>query len=352
MWKAEAPKQAQISDADIRVTDYVAVDDLTCQWQINTRFGQQQTQTRITALRWDDLVRQWWLKGEYQSMAAVPVWVFRLLRHGIYGLTGRRARPMFISLITPPVVLAGILGLIAGLLWVAALLHPYLLLLALPLALWLAPRLWRLADRSIGSGWLNQCLHYFGRNGTSPLPEQEARCAVFAQRLIAACEDSDVDEVVLVGFSLGAAQAVRTMAMALRQKADLGQGRVKVSLLTMGQCYSVYARMPGDPDFNRAREDVARATAIHWADATSASDPASACRIGPLDGMEDVREGRLSLHAPRFHKVLTPERFRAIRRNPLDFHFQYFRSVDLEGGYNWFSMVAGPLPLSRQGARP
>lgn len=349
IWKREAPRQAEVSSAAINVGKLAATDDFSSDWRVDSLFDGRPACTQVTVLRWDDLVRQWWISGDFRIMAAVPGWAWRLARHGVYGLSAREARPFLLSLLTPPLVIALILLLAAGLLAVSAAIHPWLIPLAALGAAWLAAFLWRRADRWLGCAWLCQCLNYFAFSGVRPLPEQEDRCALFAERLIAAADDPEVDEVILAGFSLGAGHAIRAMAMALRQRPDLGRSGAPVRLLTLGQSCGTYACMP-DAAFLGARRVVAEADHIGWVDATSASDPASACRVSPLHGLEAAPAGRPEQRPPRFHRVLTPERFRAIRRNPLAFHFQYLNAVDLAGGYNWFAMAAGPDPLIAQKA--
>ena len=336
----------------IAVGRFQKIDELSASWTMDTDYGGRAAHTRVTALRWDDLVRDWWRKGTWAVMASVPGWTWSLLRRGIYGLAGRRARPLFLSVILPPLVLVAMLTLVAAIALLVGLVQPWLGAVAVVAGLYLMPWAWKQIDRRIGLGWLTQSLRYFVLSGTRALPEQEARCALFAERLISAMDQDDVDEVLLVGFSMGANQAVRTLGLALEQRPDLGQGRTRLGLLTVGQCCGVYGLMPGDDSFRRARVRLARTTAIGWADATSASDPASACTISPLLGLEDVPAGRIRSRAPRFHKVLTPERFRAIRRDPLAFHFQYMGAVDIPGGYDWFEMTGGPgFACAPEGAR-
>ena len=115
-----------------------------------------------------------------------------------------------------------------------------------------------------------------------------------------------------------------------------------MTLLTLGQGLCIQAAL-GDETFRAALRTVQAERSIGWVDATSASDPASACTIHALHGVvPEPDPHRPVRRAPRFHKLLTDAHFRAIRRDPLAFHFQYLKATDVPGGYDWFALAAGP----------
>ena len=342
MWTEEAPKQAVVSGAVIEVGRKRAEGDHALGWTVRTVTEGREAETRVGLLRWDDLVRDWWLRGERRVITAIPGWVAAMSRAGIYGLTRRAARPLWLCLMTPPVILGGLIVLM-GLLTVAAgSITPWAaipVVLAAPFAIaWL----WRRIDAKVNCGWVSQCFSYMARIAADPPSEQAERCDQFARRLIEAVDEGWADEVVLAGFSLGGNQAVRAMARALELRPDLGRGPTAVSLLTLGQGLCIQAAL-GDETFRASLGAVEAERSIGWVDATSASDPASACTLHALHGVLDAPDPERPLRrAPRFHKLLTEEHFRAIRRDPLAFHFQYLKATDLPGAYDWFAIAAGP----------
>ena len=342
MWTEEAPKQAAVSGAVIEVGRRRADGDRTMDWTVTTMMNGREAETRVTLLRWDDLVRAWWLRGERRVIAAMPRWVGAMAGAGVYGLTRRSARALWLCMMTPPVILGGLVVLMGLLALAAGLVTPWAavpVLLATPFAVaWL----WKRIDAKVNCGWVSQCFSYMARIAPDPPPEQTARCEVFARRVIAAVDEGWADEVVLAGFSLGGNQAVRVMARALELRPDLGRGPAAVTLLTLGQGLCIQAAL-GDETFRAALRTVQAERSIGWVDATSASDPASACTLHALHGViPEPDPTRPVRRAPRFHKLLTDEHFRAIRRDPLAFHFQYLKATDLPGGYDWFALAAGP----------
>lgn len=345
MWVAEAAAQALTTGARIAVGPRRTAGPQALEWTAEATFDGRPATTRVTLLRWDDLVRQMWLRGDARPILETPVWVSGFLKAGLFAMARRSARPLYLCLLTPPALLGLMTVVILIAAGLGAWLHPLLglaLLAASPFAVLVG---WRAADRWINTNWLVQCFSHVVRAKADPPPALVARCEAMAAAVLAAADDPEVDEVLLVGFSLGANLAMRALGLALAARPDLGRGRVAVNLLTLGQSLSVYRKLPGDPAFDAAFDRAAAATAIGWVDATAMTDPASTCGLDPLDGLAVARPGRPERRPPRFHKVLTPERYRAIRRDPNAFHFQYLKSVDIPGGYDWFRIAAGPDPL-------
>lgn len=342
MWTEEAPRQAAVSGAVIAVGRKHADGDHALGWTVQTMMDGRAAETRVTLLRWDDLVRAWWLRGERRVIAAMPRWVGAMAGAGVYGLTRRSARALWLCLMTPPVILSALVGLMALVALAAGLVTPWAAIPVAAAAPFVIVWLWRRIDGKVNCGWVSQCFSYMARIAADPPLEQAERCDLFARRLIAAVDEGWADEVVLAGFSLGGNQAVRALARALALRPDLGRGSTAVTLLTLGQGLCIQAAL-GDETFRGALKTVEAEHSIGWVDATSASDPASACTIHALHGVIDAPDPNRPLRrAPRFHKLLTDEHFRAIRRDPLAFHFQYLKATDLPDGYDWFALAAGP----------
>lgn len=342
MWVEGAAAEAEALGADIAVGPRRRVGRDGLEWTVETVFDGRAARTEVGLLRWDDLVRELWIKGDVRAILETPVWAGGFLRSGVFAMARRAARPLYLCLLTPPVILGllvlAMLLIAAG----AALIHPLAGLAVLAVSPFAVVAGWKLADRWINTNWLVQCFSHVVRAKADPPPALVARTADFAERILAAADEPDVDEVLVVGFSLGANLAARAVGEALAARPDLGRGRVAVNLLTLGQSLNIYRRLPGDPAFDAAFDRVATDRSVGWVDATSATDPASTCGLDPLDGLGLKAPGRPERRAPRFHKVLTPERYRAIRRDPNAFHFQYLKAVDVAGGYDWFRIAAGP----------
>ncbi|WP_216073793.1 hypothetical protein, partial [Acinetobacter baumannii] len=65
-------------------------------------------------------------------------------------------------------------------------------------------------------------------------PSIERRVAEFAREIAAGVKAGDVDEVVIIAHSLGAAWMVESVALALASDPDLGGGKVPLGLAGVG----------------------------------------------------------------------------------------------------------------------
>jgi hypothetical protein len=313
-------------------------------------------ETDYRFLRWDDLVRARWNKGEVQLLGELAAWTSKWGRLGFYRLAKRHARALWLAMLSTPVVVGLFLlsavvvvasaGFIAGAAAEAAGLPFWAGAVAALLTLLLAPTLWRRVEEKLNLCWLSRCFTYMRRRAEEPSPDLAARDRAFAEAIGAALADSRNDEVLVVGHSLGALHAVSALARAL--EADPTTGRDgRLSFLTLGQPVAIFTVLPEVGAFRDDLKAVAAARQIPWLDVTSPSDPASACSLAPLRDVGDDPE-RVMQRSPRFHVYLTPENFRAIRRDPINFHFQYLRAPDLAGGFDYFAVITSARRLMDQ----
>ena len=325
-------------------------------WTVVTGEGRDKVETDYLFLRWHDRVRARWSKNELQLLVELWLWFWAWTSNGLLGRASRQARALFYAMLSTPIVvglfvISGLIvvGLVAFVAGIAA--HGFGLPywtggLAGLTTLLLAPLIWRRLEARLNVCWLSRCFTYMRRRHAGERADLAERDAVFAREIAEAAADPSVDEVLVVGHSLGALHAVSALARALREEPGLGaDGRV--SLMTLGQPIPVYTALDGDPDFVADLQVLASATQIPWLDVTSPSDPASACALPVLEAVEAPAK-RLVQRSPRFHVFLEPERFRAIRRSPIDFHFQYLRAPDRPGGFDYFAFVGGSVRMADQ----
>ena len=356
LYAAEAARAAALTGRPIETGPRRRRDALAASWAVTAGTGRDRVETDYVFLRWDDLVRARWTRNEILLLDELVRWVVAWAKVGFFGRARRESRALWFAMLSTPVtaalfllsafVVVGAIGFVAGIAahtygwpsWTGAV--PALL------SLLLAPVLWRWLEGRLNVCWLSRCFTYMRRRARRRRDDLAERDRAFAGRILEAAADPAVDEVLVVGHSLGALHAISALARALEADAKLGaDGRI--ALLTLGQPIAVHTAIGGDDDFLRDLRTLAAATQVPWVDVTSPSDPASGCSLDPFADI-DANAGRLVQRSPRFHVCLTPERFRAIRRRPVDFHFQYLKSPDLAGGFDYFAMTAGPERLADQ----
>jgi len=312
------------------------------------RWRSPAAETTFEFLLWDDIVdRHWRAKGRLGAQVAAARALFVYHRCGLLARAHDGARAVRWALL--------VMGLGPLALAVAAFAFPFAVgalgARALPYGGWLAiPALIAalfvgdLAWRKLNLEWLAKGFACIVETAKGEAPSWDARCAAFAARIAEVERANEADEIVVVGHSLGAILAMKTLARYLA----LGERPTRrIVLATLGNIIPFYTWIEPGRGAMREGEAVARSPFVDWIDVTSGSDPASACRMGPLVGAE----AQVTRWEPEFHRILKPERFRHIRRRPLDFHFQYLKPSDSEDGFDLVRMMGSPGPFFAEAPR-
>ncbi len=325
-------------------------------WSIRAGGAGDAVETTWEFLRWDDLVRARWSRSEFVQFRQLTEWVGAWWRCGFFGKARRTARALWLAMLFPPVTVAlfllvmilgaSLVGVISGLVakqfdasvWLGVL--PALGVLAL------GPMVWRRAEGVLNLCWLSRAFHYV-ISRRDPQPDVDERVALFSDRLIATAADPDIDEIMVVSHSLGNLHAIPMLAGALRANPHLGRDG-RVALLTLGQPFAGVMTLPEAEVFREQMKVVADAGWIPWVDVTSASDPASACLLDPLEDVGVSSRERIMSKPPRFHLFLEPEHFRRVRRDPMRFHFLYLLAPDRRGGHDLVALTTSPRRLRDQ----
>jgi hypothetical protein len=113
----------------------------------------------------------------------------------------------------------------------------------------------------------------------------------------------------------------------------------------------IYSMTLDDPVFGEDYQRLVEADQVEWLDIGTPTDPGTACGLHLLRGSGAETRPDRPLHlSPRFHKLLEKKRYAALRRRPLDFHFQYIKAADFPGEYDYFGIVTGPRFLGQSTA--
>jgi hypothetical protein len=302
----------------------------------------QAAETTFEFLPWDDIVdRHWRAKGRLGAQIAAARALFVYHRCGLLTRARDGARAVRWALLVMglgPLALAAValaFPLAVGALGARAV--PYGGWLAVP-ALIAALFVGDLAWRKLNLEWLAKGFACIVETAKGEAPSWDARCAAFAARIAEVEREHAADEIVVVGHSLGAILAMKALACYLA----LGERPTRrIVFATLGNIIPFYTWIEPGRGAMREGEAVARSPFIEWIDVTSGSDPASACRMGPLVGAG----AQVTRWEPEFHRILKSERFRHIRRRPLDFHFQYLKPSDCDDGFDFVRMMGSPRPF-------
>ena len=179
-------------------------------------------------------------------------------------------------------------------------------------------------------------------------PDIEARLARFAERVFACVKAGGVDEIVIVGHSLGATFVVDLLARALARDPDLVRRGPTLAVLTIGATIPKLALHPDGGRLRGCAEKVAREPDLFWVEYQSRDDaisfykfhPVTLRATGPAGDSEQPLVRRVQLH-----EMMTARDFLRYRLSFMRLHYQFVLANAQRATYDYFMIVCGPLPL-------
>src|SRR5262249_219084 len=149
-------------------------------------------------------------------------------------------------------------------------------------------------------------------------PDIDARLDRFAETLLARAREGAVDEIVLVGHSLGAMLVLDVVVRALARDADFGRRGAMICVLTIGATIPKFAR---HPRARGVRATIARFVAepsIAWTEYQSRPDTISFYKFDPVSLRhipDDRLDGKPVIRRVQIHDMLLPETFARCRHS-------------------------------------
>lgn len=357
LYAEQAALQAQVNGDRIEVgprqrAGANAAWDVLCQ----PADGGDAIETRYEFLRWDDIVRQHWPRGQARLLALTLITTARLLGNGSLWRILQTSWPAFIALAAPAGLILGVVlavvSIVAATLWLAKASSPMFGLATAAALLGLLLALARRAQAKVQMAWLMRSASVILQQAQGGLPALEQRLDAFAAHLVAKASFDDLDELLVVGHSSGAMLAVSVMARALSQAPMLLERRTSVALLTLGQCIPVLSYQPEAQGFRKELATLRSAQGLVWIDMTAPPDGCCFALMDPtevcLDGQGEASrtEGGPKRLSPRFAQSFSAGRYRVIRRDKYRCHFQYLMATELRASFDYFSVTAGALRLA------
>jgi hypothetical protein len=210
-----------------------------------------------------------------------------------------------------------------------------------------------LALRPLAGRWfiirVNNCWPYLREFGRGQATCFDRPIQIAAERLKAAADANEVDEIILIGHSAGGPLVPAVLARALRSDPDLGRRGPHIVMLTLGSL------MPGLALHSRAQQlrDTIRRIAveptIRWIDCQSRHDFMNFWDFDPVGGvgvhLGSERRNPLIWNV-RFRDMYSVKYFNRIRANLFRLHYQVIMAGDQRAPYDFFMLVCGPLPIS------
>ncbi|MEO5671044.1 MAG: hypothetical protein ABIR26_10175 [Ramlibacter sp.] len=360
LYRAEAARQSGVTGAVYEVGPRVRCEGGNTTWQVRSRTDGQDTETTFEYVQWDDIVRAHWprngwqvlvgsLRGYQAALASLDalkkVWrasprtlvslAYPALFWVMVFLSGLACGAVLATLVRT----AGGPGVYAALPWMAGAIAAF--------GIWGGALAW---ERRLNTTWLLRIYQFAGdwRRGRTPSvpPRMDRLAADIVKRL----SGPALDEILVVGFSVGSLLAVSAVARVQALAAPAGGPNLdRLSLMTLGHCIPLLGLMAGADAFRAELARLGQDPQVRWWDFSSPTDWGSFALVDPLAiCLGEGGPGRPyapHMASPRFHTMFEPGHYARIIRDKRRMHLQYLMAGELPTLYDYFAITAGPLSL-------
>jgi hypothetical protein len=320
---------------------------------VRARAANWQVEAVHEALLWDDIVR-----GDFTR--PLPVRLVKAARAYLdfiftgtmfrYIVANQRYAIFFLFPVFSVLMFAAAGGLLAWLLTgflsleglgAAALGLPLGIAVFLALLRWPGRR-WRVEQ--LLDDWI--CAHDYIHGRRSDI---DARLDTFAETLLTRARETALDEIVVVGHSLGAMLVLDVIVRAFARDADFGRRGPRICVLTIGATIPKFALHPRAQAIRRRIAHVVAEPSIAWTEYQSRADTISFYKFDPVSLRhiaDDRLDGKPVIRRVQIHDMLLPETFARCRTHVLRLHYRSVMANDRRAPYDYFLMVCGPVPFA------
>lgn len=351
LYAGQSQLQGQVTGTRYEVGPRTRMENGNSRWTVRGTAQDTVTETTFEYVRWDDIVRAHWPRNMWQLLAGSVRGFVASASPSAVRKTRAVAPRTLVALAYPlgfwlGALLAMLLAGAIGALLARAFLPGWAALLAAigcaGATGWLALRL----EQRLNTTWLLRIYKFAADWRDGRTPDLQARIDQAAGDVGRALQDPAIDEVLLVGFSVGTMLAASIASRV--QHAGVPVDRL--SLLTLGHCIPLLGLMPGAGAFRAELARLGRPPHVRWIDVSSPTDwgafplvdPLALC-LGPADADRPHAPTMLS---PRFHTMFAPEVYAVLVRDKRRIHLQYLMAGERPSLYDYFAITAGPQALA------
>lgn len=349
LYGEQAKLHTPLNGLDLTIGKRRRVGKLANVWTVSSG----ETETEYEFLRWDDIIRKRWPKNEWQLLkSAVPVyWVF--LKANLVGRLLKIAWPSALTVSYPIIAFLGLLLAGLALALVAGIFLP--LYGGIPLAVGIllgTVYLGRWLDDRFRSFWLLRVYGAMQPWAYGKIPELDERIKAFADHIAERIKDSEADEILVVGHSVGTILTIPLVVELLERVPELGVKGPAFGLVSLGNCLPLVSLLPGSLKLRKDLKTVATSPGVRWLDFSARRDGASVTQVDPLVVSGISRPPGIPVRPQQFPvrivKMFPPDVYNVIKKDIFRIHFQYIMAGERLTDYDFFAITAGPLPLAER----
>ena len=331
----------------------LSADGAVASWTVETSGPNWRVTTDFHHFRWDDFVvadmaeSDWWRFPlglaallEFVLTATVVRYFTVAWRYGLFFLY--------------PLVS------IVGMMWLSIALTRFAMIHVagefgnLPYHMLLAPVLW-LAIFAILRWTFGRMIQigyalddwYFARDFVHRArPQLEARLDRLARELVRLARDTDADEIVVHGHSLGAPLSLAVVDRALQLDPQLGARDKPLYLVSSGSSLLKVALHPAAGWLRDAVGRVANAPSIYWVEYQALVDLINIYKVDPVVALGLTATGKPVVKIMRIRMMVEEHTYRRFHFNFLRIHRQAVMGNERRYFYDYYMLCCGPLALA------
>ncbi|MBX9822769.1 hypothetical protein [Afipia birgiae] len=339
-WKAEASVSPPTVEAD------------QATWDITTTGPNWRVETRYCLVRWDDVIgtvarQPWWRRIVFSQLG----WIDFAVGGALVGYmrTSWRYALFFIypflifdAFVIAAWLLGGFVASVSDSVWIGA-----AAALVVFVGFLRGPCRW-LGLATLFDDWTFSSAYVHGG-----YPVLDHKLDVIAKVIDAAARNTEADEILVIGHSLGAVIAVDLLARVLALNPLVGENTPKVAFLSVGSSILKIGLHRGAKRFHAALQRVAGASGIFWTEYQALIDVMNFYKTNPVSeiGLKTTPD-RPVLRIVKISSMLDPVSYERIRRNFYRVHNQFVSGNERRTAYDYFMLVCGPLSARLQAKLP
>jgi hypothetical protein len=332
----------------------VSADGAVANWTVETWGPNWRVATDFHHFRWDDMVAADMAESDWLRF---PLGIAALLE---FILTGTAVRYFLVAWRYGGFFLYPLVTIL-GMIWLSiattrfAVMHgglPYPMLLApvLCLGVFVALR-WTLGRmvyiRYALDDW------YFARDMVHRArPELEERLDRFARELVRLARETDADEIVVDGHSLGAPLSLVVVDRALQLDPQLGRAGKPLHLVSSGSSLLKVALHPAAAWLRDAVGRVANAPGVYWVEYQALVDVINVYKVDPVVALGMPPAGKPIVKIIRIRLMVEEHTYRRFHLNFLRIHRQAVMGNERRYFYDYYMLCCGPIALADRVENP
>lgn len=332
----------------------LSADGAVANWTVDSWGPNWRVTTDFHWFRWDDFVAADMAMSDWRRF---PLGIAALME---FVLTGTVVRYFIVAWRYGAFFLYPLV-FIAGMMWLSiaatrfAVIHaglPYHMLLA-PL-LWLAifAGLRRTFGRMVHIGYALDDW-YFARDLIHQArPQVHERLDRLARELVRLMRETDADEVIVDGHSLGAPLSLVVIDRALQLDPQLRTGPKRLHIVSTGSSLLKVALHPAAGWLREVVRRVANTPAVYWVEYQALVDIINVYKVDPVVALGLPPAGKPIIKIIRIRLMVEEHTYRRFHLNFLRIHRQAVMGNERRYFYDYYMLCCGPIPLVDRVANP